>query len=411
MFPERFLNSMSAKVIVGILLCAALLLLVVMHQQQIRSSVADRDSIAYWAAGNLLLSGRNPCDADEVLRLQRAHGYQGQKALVLRTPPWSLWMILPLGLFDSFGAWLLWLAALLAAFLISMRISWRMYGDGARPPTAFLLAGYLFAPIAACLVAGQLGIMLLLGVMLFLLFEESHPFLAGTALLLLFAKPHLVSLFWPIVIVWVVRRKKWWLAAGFLAAFALTTGTAWLLNPGIVAEYGEMVRTAGIEYEFIPALSGVVRLIFFRAHFWVQFLPMGVGFAWSAWYYTKHRHAWKWREQGPALLVVSALVAPYAWMTDEAILLPAILQSVMWIYSKRESLRLRSRLAVTIFCGFNALLLLLLRAKIPFATGIYFWSSLLWAGWYWYAHRFACADNQLLFKRALVEQGVPLRAP
>lgn len=411
MLSERIHNPKVIKIVSGILLSFVLLWLFYQHRQQIRASVADRDSIAYWAAGELLLSGNNPYSSDEVVMLQRTQGYQGEKPLVLRTPPWSLWMMLPLGFLSSFLAWTAWIVVLLIGFVLSMRMNWRWYGQKSRPPTAFLFAGYLFAPIAACLVAGQLGIILLLGILLFIQLQERHPVLAGAVLLVPFAKPHVTSLLWPILLLWVVKRKKWSMAAGFLSAFAIANGLAWLLDPAIFAQYREMVRSAAIQYEFIPALSGVVRLIFFRQHFWVQFLPMGLGFAWSAWYYAAHRHTWNWREHGPALLVVSVLVTPYAWLTDEAILLPAILQSVMWVYRRRETLRLRSQLTITLFCCFNALLLLLLRAKIPFATGIYFWSSLLWAGWYWYAHRFASKTDSLSVKLALPGPHVPQGAP
>jgi hypothetical protein len=116
---------------------------------------------------------------------------------------------------------------------------------------------------------------------------------------------------------------------------------------------------------------------------------MVIAFGWSLIYFYRNQQNWEWPVHGPALLVVSILTTPYAWMTDEAILLPAILQGALWVYSSRSNLKLTSRIIVCIFAALDVLLLLILRAKIPFATGIYFWSSLLWAGWYWYAKRFA----------------------
>src|SRR5258708_32983835 len=104
---------------------------------------------------------------------------------------------------------------------MDIRISWRMYGDGEgpRPHNAFLLTGYLFAPVAACLVAGQMGMVLLLGIALFLLLEEDRPFLAGAALLIPLAKPHIFTLLWPILAVWGVSRKRLSLLAGLAGAF------------------------------------------------------------------------------------------------------------------------------------------------------------------------------------------------
>jgi hypothetical protein len=378
----------AVKIISGLILIAVMAWLFVSHQQTIRAGVNERDSIAYWAAGNLLRSHQNPYSASAVLSLQRAHGYNLEKPLVLRTPPWSLWMVLFLGLLDPFWAWIAWVAILLASLLIAMRVTWRMYSSEERPSAAFLVTGYLFAPIPACLVAGQLGIALLLGVILFLALEDRRPFLAGMALLIPFAKPHLFSLLWFVLAVWTLSRKKWRILGGFATAVSLAIMIALLFDPAIFAQYREMVRTAAIQYEFIPALSGVVRLIFFRRFFCVQFLPMAAAVGWSLHFYRRNRFTWNWRYHGPALLVISVLTAPYAWITDEAILLPAILQGVIWVYAAKDKLKLRSQLIIFVFASLNGLLLLLLRAKIPFATGIYFWSSLLWASWYWYAKSF-----------------------
>lgn len=181
--------------------------------------------------------------------------------------------------------------------------------------------------------------------------------------------------------------------AGFLTALALAVMFSLAIDPGVFSQYRQMVGQAAIQYEFIPALSGVVRLIFFRRFFWVQFVPLSAALAWSGWYYRKHRASWDWREHGPALLVASVLTAPYAWLTDEVILLPAVLQALLWVLQVRRKLAIRSQLMLLMFAGLNGLLLLVLRAKIPFATGIYFWSSLVWAGWYWYAKRLARAAN------------------
>ena len=377
------------KIIVGAALLALLIWFIASRQQQIRSSAADRDSIAYWAAAKLLAHHQNPYSAASVLDLQRTQGYAADKPLVLRTPPWSLWMVLPLGLLDAYWAWVAWLAILLASLILSMRISWRMYGDGAvRPPTVFLLAGYLFAPVAACLVAGQLGLVLCAGVVLFFELEDHHPAIAGALLLIPFAKPHLFALLWPVGAVWMISRRKWSLAAGFTLAFAAAVALAWAFDPAIFSHYRGMVREAAIQYEFIPALSGVLRLLFFRRFFWAQFVPLVAGLVWSARYYWTNRTAWAWKEHGPALLVVSVLTTPYAWMTDEAILLPAMLQAAMWAYRRKSNLTVGTQLAIFVFAALDLVLLLILRAKIPFSTGIYFWSSLVWAAWYLYAQRF-----------------------
>src|SRR5205814_5106007 len=171
----------------------------VLHSPQIRQNVAVRDSIAYWAAGRLVTHHQDPYDYASVFQLEREHGYKDPRPLVLRTPPWSLFMVAPLGFLTPFLAWVSWIGLSLSCLLIGMRLCAKMYGQG-MPRNFLTLVGYTFAPIPACLVSGQMGLVLMVGVVLFLWAEPKRPVLAGAALVLPFAKPHLLSLFWIIFI-------------------------------------------------------------------------------------------------------------------------------------------------------------------------------------------------------------------
>jgi N6-adenosine-specific RNA methylase IME4 len=44
----------------------------------------------------------------------------------------------------------------------------------------------------------------------------------------------------------------------------------------------------------------------------------------------------QWRLHGLTLMVVSVLATPYAWFTDEVVLLPAVVQVALWAYNARE---------------------------------------------------------------------------
>lgn len=374
------------KFIINMLLIGLLIWFLVAHQKTIRAGASKRDSIAYWAAGELLVHHQNPYSVPDVLALQRSQGYLGQKPLMMRPMPSSVWLFLPLGLLSVYWAWVVWTAILVGCLVLSIRICWRLYGDKRKPPAAFTLAAYLFAPVAGCLVGGAMGLVLLLGIALFLYLVEDHPFWAGVALLIPLAKPHICGLLWPILAVWVLTRRKWSILVGAAGALVLASAVALSFDPQIFQHYRAMMHDQAIQNEFIPALSGMIRVLFFRRFFWVQFVPLGLGFAWSAWYYWKNRESWCWSVHGPAILVVSLLTTPYAWMTDEVVLIPAILQSVLWLSDKR--LKIRSQLVILFFVLLNFLLLLILQAQVPPSTGIYFWSSLVWFGWYWNARSF-----------------------
>jgi hypothetical protein len=381
----------TLKIVVNMALVTLLVWFLTAHEQKIRASVASRDSIQYWATGKLLLHRQNPYSVPEVESLESSAGYASKRPLMFRCPPWALWLVLLPGLFNAYWAWVVWLAILLVSLVIAMRLSWRIFDERAHPPAIFLAAGYLFAPVAACLVAGQIGILLLLGIVLFLAYEEERPFWAGAALMIPMAKPHIFALVWPILALWALRRKRWSLIGGFGAIFAITVVIAFAFDPAVLQDYRGMLHQQAIQNEFIPSLSGMIRAIFFRRFFWVQFVPLALGLGWAAWYYWKNKDEWNWRSHGLAVLVVAVLTTPYAWITDEVVLLPAILQGVLSL--RRARLNVRSQFTILLFICLDLLLLLIVKAQVPPATGIFFWSSLVWFAWYFYARSF-CAREQ-----------------
>jgi hypothetical protein len=296
-------------------------------------------------------------------------------------------MVAPLGFLTPFEAWVTWIAILLGCLMAGMRLSMKLYGGQSVPPNLFTFIAYTFAPVPACLVSGQIGLVLMLGFVLFLLWEPERPFFAGAALVIPFAKPHLLSLFWLVLICWIAQRRKAEVAIGFTTALILAATFALICDPHVFYHYREMLHTASIGNEFIPALSGVLRLVFFRRLFWVQFLPMAVGIIWAVWFFVDNRSSWDWRQHGPALLVVSVLTTPYEWLSDETILLPAILQAAALAYAARGNLKITAKIGIAVFIFLDVLLLLILKAKVPFSTGIYFWSSLVWFFWYFRARK------------------------
>ena len=84
---------------------------------------------------------------------------------------------------------------------------------------------------------------------------------------------------------------------------------------------------------------------------------------------------------------MSLLTTPYSWITDEVVLLPAILQGVLWL--NRSKLKVRSQLVILLFVCLDLLMLMIVWFQVPPATGIFFWSSLVWFSWYWYAKSLA----------------------
>jgi len=380
------------RLLVSGLLTAAVVYLVATHMDKVRANVSQRDSIQYWAAGQLLIHRQNPYDVQKTVELEWNEGYTQTRPVLVRTPPWSLFLFLPLGLTNAFWGWLLWMAVSVAALIAAMRLSRKMFGQDEKLRPVFLMVGYLFAPVLACLEAAQIGFVLLIGIVLFLEWEEKKPFLAGAALVLPFAKPHLLVFFWLAFFLWILWRRKFAVAAGFISAVVAATILALISDPAAFQHYREFLRSAAIEGEFIPTVSGVLRLMFFRLYFRAQFVPTLLGLLWSMWFCWKNMAKWSWRDHGLTLMVVSILTTPYGWLTDEVVLLPAMLFAAMCIFGGVGKLRVTTRMALAVFGLMNWLMLLLIASHIPLQTGIYFWSSLLWFGWYLYGRRRQAAN-------------------
>jgi len=259
----------------------------------------------------------------------------------------------------------------------------------------FNLLAYLFAPVLGCLVLAQIGLLLLLGVVLFLKLEPDRPFLAGAALVLPFAKPHLLVLFWLAVFLWSLDRRKWAVLSGLATATVFATLMVLWFDPAVFQHYRMHLATASIEGEFIPSFPGVLRLLFFRRHFWVQFVPLVLGVIWCCTHYLTRRSNWEWRRDAAIVMAISVVCAPYGWLTDDAVLLPAILQAAVWIYAQRTPGTVGAWLPPIAFALFNGLLLLMLAFRVPLQSGLYFWSSLLWASWCLYGYSRRTASPKL----------------
>ena len=100
-----------------------------------------------------------------------------------------------------------------------------------------------------CILAGQTGVFLLLGVAAFLRMNQRRAFAAGLLLTLCTFKPHLFLLLWPVLLLHCFYRRQFkiliGIAAGILSAivFALNSD-AHVLTDYLAAAHGEHIEVA-----------------------------------------------------------------------------------------------------------------------------------------------------------------------
>ncbi len=358
-----------------IVVAGACLVACILYFGMTEKSAANRDFIEYWTAGQQLIHGANPYDAADILRLEKAAGYDGDKPKISFSPPVAFFLSLPLGLVGVKAGVILWSIALLAAISIANWILWILNG---RPDNRLHLLGYLFAPVLACQMAGQLGSFLLLAVLLFFLLHPSRPFLAGAVLMPCAAwKPHLFLPFAVVLLLWIIDRKAYRILAGFVSTMLASALLTLSFDGHVWSQYSAMMKTTGVLHAFVPTLSVVLRFLIAPNVVWVQFVPEIVGCAWAVWYFSTRRSRWKWTDQGLLLLLVSALCTPYAWFSDEAILLPAVLAG---LYCAIDSGR--SVLPLALFGGVALIEVL---SVVKMTSPFYLWTVPAWLAWYLYA--------------------------
>jgi hypothetical protein len=332
-----------------------------------------RDVVSFWAAGRQIVQHANPYDSASILKIERSAGFSDQsQVLLMRNPPSALCLVVPLGLFGLRAAALIWSLLLFAAFVLSVHLLWAMLG---RPRNKLHLLGYSFAPALLCILGGQTALFALLGLVLFLRFHRERPFVAGLSLWLCALKPHLFLPFATVLLLWIVLTRSYRILAGVVLAIAASSLAAWLLDSAVWTQYAQMMRSSGIEREFIPCLSVALRFAIHRQTMALQYIPALAACLWAIPFYWRRRARWDWMQDGALLMLISILASPYAWITDQTLLIPALLVGVY-----RATTRVQ----------FGLLALASAAIEITPLTGkdlhsaLYLWTTPFWFAWFLY---------------------------
>lgn len=380
---QRKLRAIPELIVVGLCTVAFVFTVLGICASVLGSAAGSTDFIEYWASGHQLLHRANPYDGDAILRLERSAGFPaGIPVLIMWNLPSALPLVLPLGLLTPKAGQLLWLLLLLVCLMASVRMIWILHG---RPKNRLDVLGYSFAPALSCLLAGQVSLFALLGLVLFLRLHRSRPLLAGLSLWLCMLKPHLFLPFGVVLVVWAIRTRCDKVLLGVAVALGAGTAMVCLLDPLVWTHYRQMVSMARMEAT-IPCPSRMLQRYVSPNTAWLPYLPAALGCIWALAYLRKHRDDWDWMEHGSPLMLVSVLVAPYTWFTDQAILIPALLHGA---YLSRS----RSPLALLALAS-AVVEIEALRGVPLLHSAFYLWTAPAWLAWYLCVHRPSYATDR-----------------
>lgn len=322
--------------------------------------LAPDDYVEYWAAGHLNMHGQDPYSAELLLPLERYAGRDTDEAVMMWNPPWTLTLAMPLGALHPRAGQVLWLVLNFLSITAASLMFWKMFGGRTGMKWLAVVVGLTFMPSVEVLGSGQISGLILLGCALFLwCIKHGYQCTAGAAACLIAVKPHLASLFWLVVGLEAVFNRRWRVVAGGLGTGLIATAIPMLINPEVWTQYYVASRTSPVPLSnwMCPTIGVSLRLVFGLEHFWLQFLPMGVGVFWGMWYWYDRRRVWDWVRYGPLVFLVALVVTPYgAWHFDLVILVLPVLERMALLLGAAGGGKVQWRqliVLITLLCVVN----------------------------------------------------------
>lgn len=341
----------------------------------VREFAAGRDYVVFWATGQQLAHGGNPFDAEAMGRIEHGAGFTVPGSYYMRNPPWTLPLTLPLGWLSLRLGSVPWMSFMLGCFLLSVYFLWDAHG---RPKGSLHLIAFSFAPAILCVQMGQTSVPVLLGLVLFLRWCQRRPFAAGAALWLCTLKPHLLLPFACVVLLWIVYSRSYRVLWGALSALAFSILATTALAPRLWMQYFTWMHTSGVEDEKIYCLSSLLRYAIRPSAVWIAWIPVALSCVWAIVWFWMRRREWDWQRQGSVVALASLLFAPYAWIYDQPLALPALMQALF---------RTRSRWMIAALAISSIAIQAELFSLLKIGTPYYWWASPFYLGWYMLAIR------------------------
>jgi hypothetical protein len=370
----------------------------------VRWCLTDRptvDFIEYWSAAKLTLAGANPYSVPDMLAIQKTTGWPGNSGIIMpadyahmmRNPPWALFFVLPLGLFDFLTARTIYFMVCLGIVAVSTKIFWSSLGGARQYLWLGLLLAFTFPSTTRSLDTGQICMLLLISVALFFYFARRQQwFWAGAAASILLIKPHSLFLLEAALVLWALHNRCWRFILGALTGLLTATAVTLLFVPDVFEHYVFSIQDYPLQSWTTFTPGTLLRETYGLEKTWLDYIFALCGTGWLLWYWRCHRHDWRWEETLPMLVLASAATTVFGWDADYIIVLPAIL-SIALRCTAVSSLEPVRRMQVCILIGCYCAVMALYYFSPPhdrfYLLGIpaYRWGECLFASvlWLWYA--------------------------
>lgn len=337
---ESTLGSVCARVVAAIGIFAFLFSL--LYQLDARAFLGEfgrKDLIAFWAGASLFLRGANPYSPEELERFYAGLSFEPMYHQIFWNPPWCLTTLGWFGLISFHTLVLAWLAVGISAVSAALLLMKSAIQPERSNFSFFLQLTVIlsFYPLAFCLGMGQLSaFLLLITVMLGIALQRRTPrdFWIGAATSLLLLKPHLFHLVLLIAAWEILSQRRLQIVLGFVIAALLQLLLPLLWMPQIYTFYS----SSQVPTFWFNSSLGALMQSFSPEETWRRFIPMVV-------FDVALLLAWPRIRQKVSLMKafwllvmpLSLLSAPYAWLYDFVLLIPALQILIITAFSESRT--------------------------------------------------------------------------
>jgi hypothetical protein len=345
----------------------------------------EPDFLAYWSAARLLVTGQNPYDPTSlralVLETRPDRDVDRGQPFASWNPPWLLTVLLPLGLLPFDLAARVWIFCNIGLIGAASVLTWKLLAEPLdKRSMLFVMAASLWSgPTLMTILVGQTSSLVLVGLVLGAWWlHTGRDRLAGAAFLLATIKPHVTYLVLLLLLLWVVRHRRWQVFGGMIAAGVISMAILWTIFPRWMLAYFDLISThRHLFFMYWTSTIGSLAYALWRT---TAFRFAGILLVPFVFPLLRLADSRGWVTAMNVALLVSVPLAVYGFGFDQLVLLPAVVQVISWLWCRE----LPARAAWAIAGG----LVLVYVASFAMVTISYlysYWFALIplaWAGLY-----------------------------
>ena len=293
----------------------------------------------YWSAFQLAQHGENPYDPALLFAVQHQAGLGWHLPTMMWNPPWLFLVMFPILRLDFLTALACWRVVTLlvggaSVFLVQAALN-DPNDDSTQNYLVPLLALLTYYPLWHGIESGQIHALLLLAFScMFYGLVRQKNWCVAVGILLCSVKPHIFYLPLLAIAQQDLRARNFWRTGTSASLIALAALISQVLWPHSISNWITALgmdpagRYIPVQSWVVPTVVGFTRNLFSDSHGMMSVYPMilipGVtGALVFCWLIRQPRLNWK--VLLPPLMVLSYLTSPYGWVSDQLILLPAVL--------------------------------------------------------------------------------------